>query len=156
MPIQHKTFTLNWSFSMLLPLTFPQIYLTLPQNHSKTLPLRVSECCLSHQSQAAMADKSRLYEIIPPHTGRSPKRAKTLNHPPGYGRSAGVKPPSPPPPRTIPPVPPRNKASGDDYNSLPNSFTGSPNDRWNGTGTLNNRQRSISTSHGEFSRPSDL
>ena len=104
-------------------------------------------------------EDNRLYDVIGPRglsSTRQPRRARTINHPPSPGNSyyaspRSVQPPSPPPPRAIPPVPPRNKSQTEDGissqlpSSLPNTFGSSPGDRWNNTMPLI-RNRSTSTS----------
>lgn len=106
-----------------------------------------------------MDDSDRLYEVIEPRNftaGRYPHRARTINHPPGntyYATPRNIKPPSPPAPRSIPPVPPRNKGSSTDNgpsNSLPNACSCSPSDQWNGVGNglapaMRNRSTSASS-----------
>ena len=94
----------------------------------------------------AMAEDSLLYDVIPHHTA-SPRRARTLNRPPGYRGTS--KPPTPPPPRFIPvpPIPPRNKMSGEDDRGMSSSFpysSASFNER------LGPRTKSTSSTNGEW------
>ena len=123
-------------------------------------PLSQSDSSPISSPSTGMANPDdRLYDVVGPRVARQPRRARTVNYPPNsaftnYAVPRSVKPPSPPPPRAIPPaVPPRNKTNGEGdtfSSSLPNTYvTGSPSDRMGLMSPIRNRTTSSSSQPGE-------